>query len=110
MKSIETTSFNRNTVEFNHSVFVKSDFFDGQENDCMEMESDQISLFTDEDDKKVYKELKKFIAKFIEKKIGNYMSQKADDAVRQMIEERKTFPKFPDNPYGKNAKTRSGKK
>ena len=34
----------------------------------MEMESDQISLFTDEDDKKVYKELKKFIAKFIEKK------------------------------------------
>lgn len=104
MKSIETTSFNRNTVEFNHSVFVKSDFFDGQENDCMEMESDQISLFTDEDDKKVYKELKKFIAKFIEKKIGNYMSQKADDAVRQMIEERKTFPKFPDDPYGKMQK------
>ena len=104
MKSIETTSFNRNTVEFNHSVFVKSDFFDGQENDCMEMESDQISLFTDEDDKKVYKELKKFIAKFIEKKIGNYMSQKADDAVRQMIEERKTFPEFPDDPYGKMQK------
>ena len=104
VKSIETTSFNRNTVEFNHSVFVKSDFFDGQENDCMEMESDQISLFTDEDDKKVYKELKKFIAKFIEKKIGNYMSQKADDAVRQMIEERKTFPKFPDDPYGKMQK------
>ena len=104
VKNIETTSFNRNTVEFNHSVFVKSDFFDGQENDCMEMESDQISLFTDEDDKKVYKELKKFIAKFIEKKIGNYMSQKADDAVRQMIEERKTFPEFPDDPYGKMQK------
>lgn len=104
VKSIETTSFNRNTVEFNHSVFVKSDFFDGQENDCMEMESDQISLFTDEEDKKVYKELKKFIAKFIEKKIGNYMSQKADDAVRQMIEERKTFPEFPDDPYGKMQK------
>ena len=101
VKNIETTSFNRNTVEFNHSIFVKSDFFDGQ--DCIgtEMESDQISLFTDEDDKKVYKELKKFIAKFIEKKIGNYMSQKADDAVRQMIEERKTFPEFPDDPYGK---------
>ena len=97
VKSIETTSFNRNTVEFNHSVFVKSDFFDRQENDCMEMESDQISLFIDEDDKKVYKELKKFIAKFIEKKIGNYMSQKADDAVRQMIEERKTFPEFSDD-------------
>lgn len=104
VKNIETTSFNRNTVEFNHSVFVKSDFFDGQENIDTEMESDQISLFTDEDDKKVYKDLKKFIAEFIEKKIGNYMSQKADDAVRQMIEERKTFPEFSDDPYGKMQK------
>lgn len=104
VKNIETTSFNRNTVEFNHSVFVKSDFFDGQECIDTEMESDQISLFTDEDDKKVYKELKKFIAEFIEKKIGNYMSQKADDAVRQMIEERKTFPEFSDDPYGKMQK------
>lgn len=104
VKNIETTSFNRNTVEFNHSVFVKSDFFDGQECLDTEMESNQISLFTDEDDKKVYKELKKFIAGFIEKKIGNYMSQKADDAVRQMIEERKTFPEFSDDPYGKMQK------
>lgn len=104
VKNIETTSFNRNTVEFNHSVFVKSDFFDGQECLDTEMESNQISLFTDEDDKKVYKQLKKFIAGFIEKKIGNYMSQKADDAVRQMIEERKTFPVFSDDPYGKMQK------
>lgn len=104
VKNIETTSFNRNTVEFNHSVFVKSDFFDGQECLDTEMESNQISLFTDENDKKVYKELKKFIAGFIEKKIGNYMSQKADDAVRQMIEERKTFPEFSDDPYGKMQK------
>lgn len=104
VKNIETTSFNRNTVEFNHSVFVKSDFFDEQENVGTEMESEQISLFIDEDDKKTYKELKKFIAEFIEKKIGNYMSQKADDAVRQMIEERKTFPEFSDDPYGKMQK------
>ena len=104
VKNIETTSFNRNTVEFNHSVFVKSVFFDGQECLDTEMESNQISLFTDEDDKKVYKELKKFIAGFIEKKIDNYMSHKADDAVRQMIEERKTFPEFSDDPYGKMQK------
>lgn len=104
VKNIETTSFNRNTVEFNHSVFVKSDFFDEQENVGTEMESEQISLFIDEGDKKTYKELKKFIAEFIEKKIGNYMSQKADDAVRQMIEERKTFPEFSDDAYGKMQK------
>ena len=104
VKNIETTSFNRNTVEFNHSVFVKSDFFDGQECLDTEMESNQISLFTDEDDKKVYKQLKKFIAGFIEKKIGNYMSQKADDEVWQLLEDLKTFPEFSDDPYGKMQK------
>ncbi len=93
VKSIETTSFNRNTIEFNHSVFVKSEFFDNQEIIGTEMESDQLSLFTEEDDKKIYKELKKFITQFIEKKIGKFMSQKADDAVRQMIEEKKDIPR-----------------
>ena len=104
VKNIETTSFNRNTVKFNHSVFVKSAFFDGQECIDIDMESDQVSLFTDEDDKKIYKDLKKFIAEFIQKKIGDYMSLKADDAVRQMMEERKTFPDFSDDPYGKMQK------
>lgn len=104
VKNIETTSFNRNTVKFSHSVFVKSVFFDGQECINTDMESDQVSLFTDEDDKKIYKDLKKFIAEFIQKKIGDYMSQKADDAVRQMMEERKTFPDFSDDPYGKMQK------
>lgn len=99
MKKKETTTFNRNAVEFNHSVFVKSDFFDEKELDA-EMDSDQTSLFTNEDDKKVYRKLKKYIAYFIEKKIGDYMSRKADEAIRQMMEERKTFPVFPDNPYG----------
>lgn len=48
--------------------------------------------------------MRKFICDFIEKKIGNFMSQKADDAVRQMIEERKTFPEFPNDSYGKMRK------
>ncbi|MEE0885090.1 MAG: ATP-binding protein [Faecalimonas sp.] len=104
VKSIETTSFNRNTIEFNHSVFVKSEFFDNHENIGTDMESEQLSLFTDENDKKIYKELKKLITEFIEKKIGKFMSQKADDAVRQMIEEKKTFPEFPNDAYGKMRK------
>lgn len=104
VKSIETTSFNRNTIEFNHSVFVKSEFFDNHENIGIDMESEQLSLFTDENDKKIYKELKKLITEFIEKKIGKFMSQKADDAVRQMIEEKKTFPEFPNDAYGKMRK------
>lgn len=102
--NIETTSFNRNTAEFNHSVFIKSNFFDWQENDFTEMEKNQSSLFIADDDKKIYRKLKTFISDFIEKKIRKYMSQKADDAIRQMIEERKTFPEFPNDTYGKMQK------
>jgi len=101
VKDKETTSFNRNTIDFNHSVFVKSDFFDERDNIGIQLESQQVNLFVDEEDKKTYKTLKKFITRFIEKKIGNYMSQKADDAIRMMMEERKTFPQFADDAYGK---------
>lgn len=104
VKGKETTTFNRNTIDFNHSVFVKSDFFDDKDDIETQLESIQVSLFTSEDDKKTYRALKKYIASFIEKKIGTYMSQKAEDAVRVMIEERKTFPEFSDDAYGKMRK------
>lgn len=104
VKGKETTTFNRNTIDFNHSVFVKSAFFDGKDNVETQLESIQVSLFISEDDKKTYRSLKKYIASFIEKKIDTYMSQKAEDAVRAMIEERKTFPEFSDDVYGKMRK------
>lgn len=104
IKNIETTSYNRNTIEFNHSVFVKSQFFDNKQYIGKEMENDQINIFIKEEDKKVYKEVKKYITEFIEKKIMDFMSKKAEDAVKNMIEERKTFPVFSDDPYGKMQK------
>lgn len=104
LKDRETTSFNRNTVDFNHSVFVKSAFFNEYDDVETKLDDNQINLFTSENDKKTYKALKRYISEFIEKKIGCYMSQKAEDAVKQMIEERKTFPDFSDDAYGQMRK------
>lgn len=53
VKDRDTTSFNRNTIDFNHSVFVKSNFFDNHENISDQLENDQISLFVSEEDKKL---------------------------------------------------------
>lgn len=97
----DTTSFNRNTIGFNHSVFIKSDFFENKADVNLQLAGNQISLFISEDDKKIYKILKKYIASFIEKKMDIYMSQKAEEAVRVMIEEKKTFPTFSEDIYGK---------
>lgn len=104
VQDIETTSFNRNTIDFNHSIYVKSDFFDKHDVFESKLEGDQVSLFLSEEDKKAYKNLKKFISEFIEKKMGYYMSQKVDDEIKQMMEERKTFPEFPNDAYGKMRK------
>lgn len=104
VKSKETTKFNRNTIDFSHSVFVKSDFFDEKEYVETQDEGNQVNLFESEDDKKTLKKLKIAIASVIEKKIGMYMSQRADIAIKEMIEERKTFPVFSDDAYGQMRK------
>ncbi len=104
VKRKETTSFNRNTIDFNHSVFVTSEFFDKEENADLQLENNQINLFISEEDKKTYNRLRKCISAFIEKKIGNFMSQKAESAIREMMEEKKTFPTFTDDAYGKMRK------
>ena len=100
LKGKRTTTFNHNTINFNHSVFVKSDFFDDKENVIDDYEDTQINLFESQDEKKILKKLHKEIQKLIEKKISVYLSDKAEEAVEAMITERKTFPNFSDDVYG----------
>ena len=101
VKGCDTTSFNRNTVDFSHSIFVVSSFFD-KWNDFISFDdlSTQISLFQSEENQDTLKKLKTGIQKLIEKKIGEYMSNKADEEINKMISQRRTFPIFPDDPYG----------
>lgn len=100
IKGIDTTTFNRNTIDFNHSVFIQSHFFDAWEKVSLFDFSSQTHLLETEEGQKILKKLKKEVQDFIGKKIGLYMSEKADDEVRKMVEVRKTFPYFPDDDYG----------
>lgn len=104
LKGKDTTNFNRNTINFNHSVFVKSDFFDDKENVITNNDDIQINLFEAQEEKKILKKLHKEIQKLIEKKISVYLSDKAEEAVEAMLTERKTFPEFPNDVYGQMRK------
>ena len=104
LKGKDTTNFNRNTINFNHSVFVKSDFFDDKENVLTNKDDIQINMFESQEEKKILKKLHKEIQKLIEKKISVYLSDKAEEAVEAMITERKTFPEFPSDVYGQMRK------
>lgn len=99
LKAKDTTTFNRNTIDFNHSVYVKSDFFDRNDNTSEEYGDPQTSLFVDEGDKKIFNKLRKEIQEIIEKKISVYLSEKAEEVVDEMESERDTFPHFTDDIY-----------
>lgn len=98
----DTTTFNRNTVEFNHSVYIASDFFSRWDRISLDDLPSQLTMLPDEDnDRKTVNKLRRFVQDFIEKKLNQYMSGRADNEIKKMIEERRTFPAFPDDEYGK---------
>ncbi|MFR0033310.1 MAG: ATP-binding protein [Clostridium sp.] len=104
LKGRETTTFNRNTIDFNHSVFVKSEFFDDKEDVTTNQDDDQIGLFDSQEEKKILKALRRSIQNFIEKTIGVYLTEKADAEVEKMLNVKKTFPQFTDDIYGQMRK------
>ena len=101
LKGRDYTSFNRNTINFNHSVYVSSNFFDNRERLPEDCGDTQMSLFIQEEDKKTLKKLNKEIQALIEKQMSFFLSEKADGIVEEMISDRKTFPKFSDDVYGR---------
>ncbi|WP_195283047.1 ATP-binding protein [Harryflintia acetispora] len=104
VKGTDTTTFNRNTVEFNHSVFIRSSFFNGLQNVSLNNFSDQTELGQTEENQKTLRKLKKVVQEFIGQKLSAYMSGKADEEIKRMIDEKKTFPHFSDDVYGQMRK------
>lgn len=103
----DTTTFNRNTVNFNHSVFVQSNFFDSQTNitlsDISTAPSEPEQLALDAAETRIRKKLKRSIQKIISDCLNSYMSGQAEKAVHGMIE-RDSFPRFSSDIYGEMRK------
>lgn len=99
----DTTTFNRNTVNFNHSVFVKSSFFNSKSGvsltDVPNEDDGQIAVEPLEEEKAVLHKLKRAIQDIISKSLSEHMSGQAEKAVNDMIE-RKSFPIFSNDVYG----------
>ncbi len=99
LKGADTTTFNRNTVDFNHSVFIKSSMFDDMTVVSFDT-YDQSTFLQTEEEKRILKELKHKVQALIEKKLSLYMAKRADSEIHKMIYERKTFPIFPNDACG----------
>ncbi|WP_313126050.1 ATP-binding protein [Proteiniclasticum ruminis] len=103
----DTTTFNRNTVDFNHSVFVSSKFFYGKTNvslsDIQNDEDNQMVIEETTKEKTVLKKLKKAIQSIISEILNQYMSGQAEKAINGMME-RNSFPDFSNDIYGEMRK------
>lgn len=101
LRGKNTTTHNRNTIDFNHSVYVKSAFFDNHtvmSEDCDEL---QTSMFESaEEGKQTLRKLNKAIKTLIEKRMSIYLAKRADRVIEEMVAVRKTFPTFSDDRYG----------
>lgn len=98
----ETTSFNKKNIEFPHSVYVKSDYF----NEFMVLDkkskvsSDQQSIFKNNCNKdKIFKELLKNIRNIIEQKLKLFLKNEAPEFIKK-LKEQGAFPKFENSKYG----------
>lgn len=99
VKGKDSTTFNRNTMNYNHSVFVRSIFFNNLNDISLEKVSDQTEFDVSIDEQKILRELKKQIHELIEKNLTDYMISRADEEIEKMINERKTFPIFKNDRY-----------
>lgn len=102
VKGKTTTSFNRNTVNFCHSVFVKGECID--DNFALVLNGEgvddsQVDLFGLDKEKAFVRKVRNEIQNVIESIMCQYMSKHADDAIQEMIK-RDSFPRFPDDAYG----------
>ena len=98
LSDVDTTTFNRNTVDFNHSAFIKSPFFDNYTNITFD-DNPQIEIGKTDEYYAIIKNLKTTMQKIISEQLSAYMATKADSEIQKMMNERKTFPCFSDDDY-----------
>jgi hypothetical protein len=90
------TSFNNNAIEFHHSVYIQSDFF----NDFVLKEDDpDIELFGPTHNHPVFKSLIGGLNEFLTRKQKEFLRQNAAEELVVKMEHKGVFPKFRNNKY-----------
>lgn len=99
LKGRDTTSFNRNTVNFNHSVFVRSLCFDRDSDTSLttdDSSNEQIAFDDQPSNRTFLRKVKKEIQEAIDDALTAFLSAQATKAVQDMMD-RESFPTFSDD-------------
>lgn len=97
--STQNTSFNKNTVNFYHAVFVTSTWFKPNMFIPSLDDGAQIEIDQNDNTRIVFRQLQKVIKTHVYQVLKLFLTEQADKRLLQM-EQRGNFPKFPDDDYG----------
>lgn len=110
LRGKDTTTFNRNTVNFNHSVYIKSSFFNQKEDVSLADKPKELEIETQlhmngmgNADRPTLRKLRRKIQEIISKQLNKYMVSQADKAVAAMAD-RGSLPTFGTDIYGQMKK------
>ncbi|UIR56963.1 ATP-binding protein [Sphingobacterium sp. SRCM116780] len=89
--SKQLTSFNNNAIDFHHSVFIESSFFDLLEKEALD-ESEEDNLFSHTGTFVIYKKLRAELKDFLAKKEKKYLRELAADKHLLQTQEKQLLP------------------
>lgn len=97
------TSFNNNAIDFHHSVYIQSVFFNDFliENNISEIDD---SVFNKNQNNPTYKSLLNHLQKFLNNKQKEFVKSIAADELILKFEKNKILPKFSNNKYDQERK------
>ena len=87
------SSFNNNAIEFHHSVYVESAFFDGFEMSDMTL-STEGNLFSEKEQQVVYRKLLAELRDMLERKQKKYVREKAVDIKLEELVQKDLLPRY----------------
>ncbi|KAB2859590.1 MAG: ATP-binding protein [Flavobacteriales bacterium] len=91
------TSYNNNAIDFHHSVFIESDFFNAFELSSDESEGED--LFSGNKNNKLFKALMNDLNEYLFRKQKDFIRGHAAEELVQRLETKGVFPKFANNKY-----------
>jgi len=96
------TSYNNNAIDFHHSVFVESSFFNSF--DISVDQSEELNLFSETKNNKLFKSLMDELNEFLFLKQKAFIRGNAAENLVLKMESSGVFPKFANNKYDQERK------
>ncbi|WP_400260899.1 ATP-binding protein [Sphingobacterium sp. SG20118] len=87
------SSFNNNAIDFHHSVYIESDFFDNFKQDDIAVSADD-NLFSEKEQQQVYRKLLAELRDFLVRKQKKYIREQAVTVKLEELEKKDLLPRY----------------